>query len=381
MALDAWDHLLRRGKRVYGFGCDDLHALTDANRGFTILHVMQPDFAGIRDAVARGAFVASTGDGIVCEYAGVPWEQGANGNKYAMALTKAFRLGNVEPDAGPANEQEVVAMKENLRLACERGEYKHPLMTSGRASWYICIKHLIWRLPRHRREVDLVTSRILRCDPLDPDEITRAEREGRQQVWEVADFFKKYVPGCGKTYLVDSGAHVGVRSSRRVKGIATATENDAKNFVKYEDGIAKSSWDIDVWPSDSYVNPAVDRGSDEHNSRLVKLQHGEYFDIRYGCIVAAHVENLFMAGRIISAEHLAESSLRIQQTCMATGEAAGTAAALSIQQNTPPHALDPAVVVNALNETRSKTKPAFRLIAEAWKCFENGGSIRDLKMF
>jgi len=64
MALDAWDYLLRRGKRVYGFACDDLHSLPDANRGFTMLYVVEPGFAGIRDAVARGAFVASTGLGL-----------------------------------------------------------------------------------------------------------------------------------------------------------------------------------------------------------------------------------------------------------------------------------------------------------------------------
>ena len=109
------------------------------------------------------------------------------------------------------------------------------------------------------------------------------------------------------------------------------------------------------------------------------MQKGEYFDIRYGCIVAQNTDNLLMAGRIISAEHLAESSLRIQQTCIATGEAAGMAAALSIQQNKTPRELDPMIVVKKLNEYRSTVKPAFKLIADAWDRFKKGESIADLK--
>ena len=79
---------------------------------------------------------------------------------------------------------------------------------------------------------------------------------------------------------------------------------------------------------------------------------GEYFDIRYGCIVAAGIDNLLMAGRCVSAGHVAESSLRIQQTCMATGEAAGVAAALSLQADTTPRELDPQVVVEQLEKDR-----------------------------
>jgi len=64
MALDAWDYLLRQGRLVYGFACDDVHSLMDVDRGFTILYVTENNFAGIKNAVAKGAFVASTGLGL-----------------------------------------------------------------------------------------------------------------------------------------------------------------------------------------------------------------------------------------------------------------------------------------------------------------------------
>jgi hypothetical protein len=59
-----------------------------------------------------------------------------------------------------------------------------------------------------------------------------------------------------------------------------------------------------------------------------------------------------MAGRCLSAEHIAESSLRIQQTCMATGQAAGTAAALSLQAGVTPAHLDTRQLVTQLAKDR-----------------------------
>ena len=69
--------------------------------------------------------------------------------------------------------------------------------------------------------------------------------------------------------------------------------------------------------------------------------------------MAAGVDNLLMAGRIVSSELLAQGSLRIQQTCMATGQAAGTAAALSIHSNVPVTALDTAALLEILARGRN----------------------------
>jgi len=90
---------------------------------------------------------------------------------------------------------------------------------------------------------------------------------------------------------------------------------------------------------------------------------GDYFDIPYGCIVAAGVDNLLMAGQCLSASHVAESSLRIQQTCMATGQAAGTAAAMSIELNVTPRELDPAPLLAQLAKDRD-VEPAYAFLGE-----------------
>lgn len=133
--------------------------------------------------------------------------------------------------------------------------------------------------------------------------------------------------------------------SRRLHGLATATFEDAWNLRKYPDSIARSSWDIDVWPADSHTRATVHRNEPRYKERAEKAAAGDFFDIRYGCIVARGVDNLLMAGRCISAGHQAQSSLRIQQTSQATGQAAGTAAALSLKENVTPRELDPMKVV------------------------------------
>jgi hypothetical protein len=334
--------------------------LTEA--GVVLLHHAWAARALVEDGVAKGISVETkagrrailgarvidcTGDGIVAGAAGVPWEQGDGAHPWAMACTKVFRMGNVRWPADHPNAEAMAQMEAAIREAVARGEYQTPILTeTNRVAQYVRGK--LWQAPAYRPEMLSVMSRILRVDPLDPFDLTRAEREGRQQAWECADACRRFAPGFEEAYLLDTSASLGVRSSRRLHGLATVTETDAREFRKYSDGIARSSWDIDVWPADSYTAPAVDRETEAYKTRRANLIAGEYFDIRYGCLVATGLDNLLMAGRCLSAEHVAESSLRIQQTCMATGQAAGVAAAMSLQAGVTPRELDPMAVVAQL---------------------------------
>jgi hypothetical protein len=251
-------------------------------------------------------------------------------------------------------------LRAELTAACERGEYSSPVITTkDRLLGYI--RSWCWALPPHRCEILSVISRVLKVDPLDPWDLTRAEREGREQAWQATDFYRRYVPGFEKAYLLDTSNHIGVRSSRRIHGIHTVTAQDVLEFRKYKDGIARGSWDVDVWPPDSYTAPAVDRSTEEWKRRRKKMESGEYYDIRYGAIVAKGVDNLLVAGRCLSAEHLAEASLRIQQTCISTGQAAGTAAAMSLKEGVTPRKLDAMKVVSQLEADRAGVEAAFDL--------------------
>ncbi len=309
-----------------------------------------------RRAVEAGCVVDATADGMVAAAAGVPWEQGDGTNLFAMALTKVLRMGNETLPQERADSDTMKALEERLDACIANGDYKSEVVTTKKRilSYY---RGRAWRLPPRRHEYLNVISRILRTDPLNTFEISKAEVEGRRQAWEAADFMRRFAPGLEKSYLLDTGSHIGVRSSRRIHGLCKVTDEDARDLVMYPDSVAKASWSIDIWPANSYVAPAVDHTSDLALARKAKLEAGECFGIRYGCLVAEGVDNLLTAGRCISASHVAESSLRIQQTCMSTGQAAGTAAALAVDAGTTPRELPAERVVATLAVDRAKIDP------------------------
>jgi len=348
-----WEDLLAEAGVALLYHAPVIGALVENN---TMTGLVLETVAGLRAVLARRV-IDCTGDGVVAAKAGVRWEQGDGEHPYAMALTKILRLGNVSPPDRPLDSDGIGNLEAAWKHACEAGEYTTPIITSGRVLHYA--RSLHWPLPPRRQEIALVVSRVLKVNPLDPGELTEAEREGREQARQLAHFYRKYVPGCEDSYLLDTSSHIGVRSSRRVQGVATVTAGDALEFRKYPDGIARASWDIDVWPADNFTASPVDRQSEAYRQRKADLASGEYYDIRYGALVAKGVDNLMMAGRCVSADHVAQSSLRIQQTCMATGQAAGTASVMSLAQDTPPRELDPVDVVVTLAKDREGVAHAF----------------------
>lgn len=311
-----------------------------------------------RSAIYGRRVVDCTGDGVVCAQAGVPWEQGDGTHKWAMACTTIFRMGNVHKPEGFPTPGHEKRLEEGTRKALENQEYSTPIIVSGRAQAY-ARKWRGWTAPPHRTETTHLTGRVLKVNPLDPWDLTWAEREGREQAWQVQDYYRRYSPGYEKAYLLDTSTHVGIRSSRRIHGLMKVCREDVIGLRKYSDGIARSSWKVDIWPGDSYTAPPDAHTNEEWSSRI---RQGDYFDVRYGCIVAKGVDNLLVAGRCLSADHWAQSSLRIQQTCQSTGQAAGTAAALSLKEEVTPRQLDGMKVVAQLEEDRAAIEPAFEFL-------------------
>jgi hypothetical protein len=75
-----------------------------------------------------------------------------------------------------------------------------------------------------------------------------------------------------------------------------------------------------------------------------------FYDTPFRCLVPVNMHNLLVAGRPISATHEAAASLRVIPPCYATGQAAGTAAALSVRENRQVSKLDPQQLRGLLRE-------------------------------
>ena len=108
---------------------------------------------------------------------------------------------------------------------------------------------------------------------------------------------------------------IGVRETRRVVGETVLTEADVLGGHKSEDGIAKGGHHVDVHGSGTY-------------QKRTPVSGGRSYDIPYGCLIPKALANVLVAGRCISSTREANGSVRVMGQCLATGEAAGTAAAV-----------------------------------------------------
>jgi hypothetical protein len=159
----------------------------------------------------------------------------------------------------------------------------------------------------------LTLSGIVEELPPGRDFLTLAEREGRRRALAVAAFLKT-MPPFTRAFVSHAAPQVGVRESRRVIGRYQLTREDVLSGRRFDDAVARASWPIELW----------DEG--QLGATYEYLEDGETYDIPLRCLRARDVENLFVAGRCLSASHEALGSVRVIGTCLAAGEAAGRAA-------------------------------------------------------
>ena len=185
-------------------------------------------------------------------------------------------------------------------------------------------------------EVLVNMSRIIGVNATDADELTDAEIKAQMQVMYLVDFLKRFVPGFENSFLVESGNTLGVRETRRLVGKYVLKGTDAIDCTHFEDDVACGSYMIDI--------------HDPHGKRKAIGGDilGSCYGIPYRSLLPKRVENLLVCGRCISADHVAHASTRIQGTCCMTGQASGTAAALSVKNKTTVGQLNVNELINTL---------------------------------
>jgi hypothetical protein len=176
-------------------------------------------------------------------------------------------------------------------------------------------------------EVLINCTRVQGYDATNAVDLTTAEQEGRKQVLMIAEFLRRDVPGFERASISAVAPQIGIRESRRIIGHYALTQEDVVAGRSFEDVIARSGYPIDIHdPSGQGVTAAFIKGD------------GAY-DIPYRCLVSRNIRNLLAAGRCISTTHEAHATTRLTPSCMATGEAAGTAAALAVKLKLDPEKL------------------------------------------
>ncbi|MBL0142026.1 MAG: FAD-dependent oxidoreductase [Betaproteobacteria bacterium] len=260
---------------------------------------------GGRGAIVPRVVVDCSGDGDVAARAGAGFDLGHEGEtQYGSAM---FRLGGV--DTVRAGQLARAQIRECLERAASEG-YPLPRTATG-----VHLNPL--EGVAHLNVTKLGKPDGSPFNLVDPDDLGDAEREGRRQVRMYEEVFRRYVPGFERARVIDIGARVGVRETRLIHGDAVLTEAHVRGCVKPADRIACSSWPLETHG----------RGT---STQWDFLPDGEYYGIPFGCLVVKGFDNLLVAGRNLSATHVAQASVRVAGPCMAMGEAAGAAAAASL---------------------------------------------------
>jgi hypothetical protein len=192
-------------------------------------------------------------------------------------------------------------------------------------------------------------------------DLTRIELANRQEVWKVLDFIRDEVHVDGvdfsNVYLRLSPVQIGPRESRQVIGGYVLTCHDLQHGRKFEDAVARGSWWVDIHCPYGHGIPVshcvieCPHGPDcpfwiaEHDKSMIHEEDiyppdNDWYDIPYRSLTAKDISNLLVSGRCISATSEGMSGVRVMGTCMAIGQAAGTAAALAVRSNAEPRDVD-----------------------------------------
>ncbi len=148
-------------------------------------------------------------------------------------------------------------------------------------------------------------------------------------IWDYIKNSGKY-PEAANLTLEWVGTIPGKRESRRFEGDYMISQKDIVEQRDYYDSVANGGWAMDLHPADGIYS--------KHNSCTQWHSKGVY-TIPYRCYYAKDISNLFLAGRIISATHVAFGSTRVMLTCALGGQAVGQAASICSKNNWKPRDL------------------------------------------
>lgn len=143
-------------------------------------------------------------------------------------------------------------------------------------------------------------------NPLDNVKISEALVEARESIIRLADFCKIYFPGFEKAYISNIADALGVRVSRRIKGKYIYKVEDLRSGKKFDDSVLIGNYPIDIH-------------SEKKGKSVLEHTIKNYY-LPIESLMSADYDNLYVAGRCLSADFYAQAALRIQPSCFSMGE-------------------------------------------------------------
>jgi len=295
--------------------------------------------------VEAGRVIDATGDGTVAFLAGATFEYGRVADGRVQPVTIMFRVSGVHHE----KSMEANGGRNNYPFP-EGGWDHHTMAAHARGELPSNVGKVRTYLADRPGDRYINATQINDIDGTSIFDLTRAELEARRQVTPIMDFLRAHAPGFKEAYVSGMPASVGVRETRRFKCQKTQNREDCLNGRTFPDAVCSGC----TAPLDIH-NPAgpgqATGTSDAHPAGRDPVV--QPYDIPYDCLVPEATDSLLLAGRCIGGTHEAHASYRFQTICMATGAAAGFAAAASLKQNCQPRAIDLKPVQTALGIVRN----------------------------
>jgi hypothetical protein len=282
--------------------------------------------AGFVSRLEADVFVDCTASGAIVGHHGLGGFRSAKGA--AQPLSLCFHLGGVDTDKARVlvrgdNERSANPV---LRAALEAA------MKSGRIAsfggpW------AVWGSTIRPGFVSVNATRAS-ADVTDPVEIGAATALMRREIPVIVDVMRAADPAFREAYVSQTAAASGFRESRELKAVHRVTATEFLSGEDVPDAIA-----LAAHPMDRHV-----AGSSAQSLSFLKRPGV----VPLSSLISEKCPNLLAAGALAAAEPPAFASIRVQAQCMATGQAAGTAAALAARRGVPVQRLDRAAIRRSL---------------------------------
>ncbi|MBR5768181.1 MAG: FAD-dependent oxidoreductase, partial [Clostridia bacterium] len=294
-------------------------------------------------------FIDCTGDADVCVRAGAGYTSGYGNSGKNQSVSLRYTVAGVDFDRFGEQIKEEIERSGTDRVAiCRGGKLYLAVTKDGKWTFSNIFDRAIaagdldegdktyWQgfyMPGRPGAVAFNNPEFpCGTDATDPEFASRIQVEGKRHILRQLLFYRKYLRGFGNAYISKIASVVGVRESRNVVTDRVLTAEDIFSRRKFPDMFCQTDYPVDV------------HGGMPDHPEATCSDGKKWYEIPFGTLVVKGFDNLFVAGRCLGADFMAQSSVRVQQSARSSGEAAGIGAALALTRGCTSHGIDGADV-------------------------------------
>ena len=286
-----------------------------------------------REVIYARRIIDCTGDADVAFRAGVKCSKGdENGNMQPPTLM--FSMKGVDVQAlrdAIVREPETYDMDRMPKEQFASGKFitvglRGQIEKARAAGLDIPVSRTILITGLQEDEIWVNMTRVCGTDATIPENYTRCEIAAHKQIPVLVEYLQKFVPGFEKAFIDKVAPFSGIRESRVIVGEYVLTAEDILGGKQFPDPICLAGYPVDIHHA---------TGGD-----CTMVFCDDAYQIPYRVLLPKEVKSLLVAGRCSSMNHEAMAATRVMSTCMALGQAAGSAARLSLDSNSELAELD-----------------------------------------